>query len=64
MQLLCRRCSQVIEPRDEMVIVTVGRPEQWGDPDKVAKRLGFAPGRWHYRCAPKPVKKYVGAVSV
>jgi hypothetical protein len=63
MQLLCRRCGLVIEPQEEMVTVEVGRPDLWSEPDKVAKRLSYAPARWHHRCAPKPVKKYTSAVS-
>jgi hypothetical protein len=64
MQLVCRRCGQVIEPQDEMVVVTIGRPDRWVEIERAATRLNFAPGRWHYRCVPKPVRKYVGAISV
>lgn len=44
-----------------MVVVAVGRPVKWQDPEHVLRRLEQAPGRWHYRCAPVPVRQYAAA---
>lgn len=43
-----------------MVVVMVETPRDWQQLG--AERLERAPGRWHYRCAPIPVRKYSAAV--
>lgn len=63
MELLCRRCRSPILPDEQMVIVTLGRPNQWCEPKLVADRLEYSPGRWHYRCLPKGLRQYASAVS-
>lgn len=63
MQLRCRRCRQLIKPDEPMVVVEVERPQEWSKPAQVAERLAHAPGRWHYRCAPIPVRQYATSVA-
>jgi len=60
MVLECRRCKRTIEPDEPMVVVMIEKPSSWQQTS--GERLERAPGRWHYRCAPIPVRKYVGAV--
>ncbi len=62
-KLVCQECKDVIEPEDQMVIVSLGRPNKWSVPDLVVKRLEFAPARWHYRCVPEAVRPFVSVVS-
>jgi hypothetical protein len=62
MKLICKRCSQVIEPEEAMIVVVVDQPMNWTSRDQTVQRLEFARGRWHYRCAPVPVKRYASAV--
>jgi hypothetical protein len=45
----------VILPEEQMVMVSLGRPHIWSTPSPQ--------GRWHYRCAPKSILKYVSVVS-
>ena len=45
----------MILPEEQMVMVSLGRPYIWSTPSRK--------GRWHYRCAPKSILKYVSAVS-
>ena len=55
LELTCCRCGTVILPEEQMVMVSLGRPYIWSTP--------CPQGRWHYRCAPKSILKYVRAVS-
>jgi hypothetical protein len=62
MRLTCRKCRRTIEPEQAMVVVTVDQPARWALPDHVLARLAQAPGRWHYDCAPIPVRQYAAAL--
>lgn len=62
MKLTCRKCRQVIAPDDPMVVVAVGTPATWANAQDVIDRLEIAAGRWHWRCAPVPVRAYAPAI--
>jgi len=62
MTLECRKCGRVIEPNEPMIAVVVDQPAQWGAPERIAERLAYARGRWHYRCAPTPVRRFASPV--
>ncbi len=62
MTLTCVRCRRDIEPDEKMVMVAVGAVKNWGHPAQVAARMALAPGRWHWRCAPLPVRQYAAPV--
>ena len=62
MKLVCNGCKRTIEPEDAMVVVSVDQPVGWTEPSRVVQRLEFSRGRWHYRCAPVPIKRYASAV--
>jgi len=55
LELTCRRCGRVILPEEQMVMVSLCRPFIWSTPSPQ--------GRWHYRCAPKSILKFVSDVS-
>jgi hypothetical protein len=57
----CRRCKQVIAPDDPMVVVATGKPRSWYR--RVGERLFTSPGKWHYRCAPNPVRQYASPID-
>lgn len=61
MQLKCIRCRRAIEPTDRMVVITTGLPYGWVK--NVTQRLEIAP-KWHWQCAPKPVRQYAPAVTI
>ena len=52
----CLRCRRVIEPGETMIAVVVERPETWYTGQ--GARLEAGVGRWHWRCAPAPVRQY------
>ena len=58
--LLCVRCRRVIEPDEPMVVVVVARPARWAT---AVRQLETTPGRWHYRCAPSPIRQHAPAVE-
>ena len=62
MKLICLRCGQTIEPEEAMIAVVVDQPAHWTVPSRVIERLDFTRGRWHFRCAPIPVKRYAAPV--
>ncbi len=62
-RLICQECQTVIWPDEQMVVVSLGRPNKWATPDLVLKRLEYAPARWHYRCAPEAVRRFASVVS-
>lgn len=61
MKLTCIRCRGVIEPDDRMVVVTTGMPCKWKS--SIDDRLLIA-SRWHWQCAPRPIRQYAPAVTV
>jgi hypothetical protein len=56
--LKCRRCARTIEPDEKMIAVTLGTPQSWATVANTGNRLALSP-RWHYRCAPKPIREHV-----
>lgn len=62
MTLQCRRCRGRIDPNEPIIVVEVDRLTDWQKPAHIVARLANTGGRWHFACAPNPVKKYAAAV--
>jgi len=60
--LRCRRCRGLIEPEEPMVAILVDAPAKSQHPEHSIARLQHAIGRWHFPCAPKPMRRYAAAV--
>jgi hypothetical protein len=55
--LECIACGRPIQPGEPMVIVITALPSQLSRVP-LLRHIDAAPGRWHWRCAPRRVRRY------
>jgi hypothetical protein len=61
--LTCIACHRPIEPGEPMVIVITALPSRLPR-IPLQQHVDAAPGRWHWRCAPRGVRRYAAPITL
>ena len=61
--LECVACRRPIDPGEPIVIVITALPSRL-DRIPLLRHLNAAPGRWHWRCAPRSVRRYAPPITL
>ena len=61
--LECIACRRPIEPGEPMVIVITALPARLSR-IPLQRHVDAAPGRWHWRCAPRKVRRYAAPITL
>jgi hypothetical protein len=61
--LECIACRRPIEPGEPMVVVMTALPSRLSRVP-LQRHLDAAPGRWHWRCAPRSVRRYAPPITL
>jgi hypothetical protein len=59
----CIACGRQIEPGEPMVVVITALPSQLSRVP-LRRHVDAAPGRWHWRCAPRQVRRYAPPLTL
>jgi hypothetical protein len=59
----CIACDRPIEPGEPMVVVITALPSQLSRVP-LLQHVDAAPGRWHWRCAPRQVRRYAPPLTL
>jgi hypothetical protein len=60
--LECIACRRPIEPGEPMVIVITALPARLSR-IPLQRHVDAAPGRWHWRCAPRGVRRFAAPIT-
>ena len=61
--LECIACRRPIDPSEPMVVVITALPSRLSQVP-LLRHVDVAPGRWHWRCAPRSVRRYAPPITL
>ena len=59
----CVACRQPVEPGEPIVLVITALPSRLSQ-IPLLQHVNAAPGRWHWRCAPRSVRRYAPPITL